>query len=354
MLDVVIVGAGPVGLACAIACKRAGLSARVVEKGALVNSLIGYPTNMEFFSTPELLEIGDHPFTTSRYKPLREEALDYYRRVAEAECLDLALFTRVTGVEGEFGAFRVRTESARPAGISDAEPGVSGDQAESVSAAAASATGIGAEINVLQARAVIVSTGFFDVPNRLNVPGEDLPKVFHYYKEPYRFAGQRVLVVGAKNSAAKAALQCRRNGAEVTMAVRGPALSDSIKYWLRPDLENRIAEGAIRAYFNTSVSRITPSAVHLETAEGAVRLENDFVLAMTGYRPDYAFLRTLEIDEAEDEARTPAYDPETFETNRPGLFLAGTVCGGLKTGRWFIENGRFHAESIVRHLKAVF
>ncbi len=335
MLDAVIVGAGPVGLACAIACKRAGLAIRVVEKGALVNSLIGYPTNMEFFSTPELLEIGDHPFATSRYKPLREEALDYYRRVAEAESLDLSLFTRVTGVEGHVGDFRVRTESARPgAGLGEdlgADPGA----------------GPGAELN---ARAVIVSTGFFDVANLLNVPGEDLPKVSHYYKEPYRFAGQRVLVIGAKNSAAKAALQCRRNGAEVTMAIRGPAISDRVKYWLRPDLENRIAEGSIRAYFNAAVSRITPTEVLLQTPDGAVELQNDFVLAMTGYRPDYPFLRELGIEETDDEARTPVYNPETLETNRPGVFLAGTVCGGLRTGRWFIENGRFHAESIVRRL----
>ena len=324
MLDVIIVGAGPVGLACAIACKRAGLAARVLDKGALVNSLIGYPTNMEFFSTPELLEIGNHPFTTSRYKPLREEALDYYRRVAEAESLDLSLYTRVTGVDGQFGAFRVRTETTR----------VDGPPASD-----------------LEARAVIASTGFFDVANRLDVPGEDLPKVSHYYKEPYRYAGQRVLVIGAKNSAAKAALQCRRNGAEVTMAIRGPALSDSVKYWLRPDLENRISEGAIQAYFNTAVSRITPTSVQLQTPDGALDLENDFVLAMTGYRPDYPFLAELGIEETDDEARTPVYNPETFETNRRGVFLAGTVCGGLRTGRWFIENGRFHAESIARHLK---
>jgi thioredoxin reductase (NADPH) len=202
----------------------------------------------------------------------------------------------------------------------------------------------------LECRAVIVSTGFFDVANLLNVPGEDLLKVSHYYKEPYQFAGQRVVVIGAKNSAAKAALQCRRNGAEVTMVVRGPALSDRIKYWLRPDLENRIAEGAIRACFNSSVERITPETVELRTPGGPEIIGNEFVLAMTGYRPDYAFLSELGIETQNDVSRTPFYSPETFQTNRQGVYLAGTVCGGLRTGRWFIENGRFHADAIVRHL----
>lgn len=331
MLDVVVIGAGPVGLACAIACKRAGLTARVVEKGALVNSLIGYPTNMEFFSTPDLLEIGDHPFSTRHYKPLREEALDYYRRVAQVESLDVALFTRVTGLEGAAGGFRVRTESTRAIGDPEAA---------------------GATVNpsTVRARSVIVSTGFFDVPNRLNVPGEDLPKVSHYFKEPYQFAGQRVMVVGAKNSAAKAALQCRRNGADVTMVVRGPELSDRIKYWLRPDLENRISDGAIKARFSTTVERITPDAVEVRTPGGTEIIGNDFVLAMTGYRPDYGFLSALGIETQDDVAQTPVYSPETFETNRRGVYLAGTVCGGLRTGRWFIENGRFHADAIVRHL----
>lgn len=335
--DVVVIGAGPVGLACAIACKRAGLSVVVVERGGLVNSLIGYPTNMEFFSTPDLLEIGDHPFATSRYKPLREEAIDYYRRVAEAEGLDIRLYTEVVGLDGQRGAFTVRTSSLR------AGPGSAGGVGRADPRPRTAAGDISAD-------AVIVATGFFDVPNMLGVPGEDLPKVTHYYKEPYRYTGGRMLVVGAKNSAAKAALQCRRNGAEVTMAVRGPAISDRVKYWLKPDLENRIAEGAIRAYFDTTVVSISPDAVTLRTPDGELEIENDFVLAMTGYRPDYPFLTDLGIETENDAARTPFYDPETFETNRPGVYLAGTVCGGLRTGRWFIENGRFHAESIVRHL----
>ena len=229
MRDVVIIGAGPVGLACAIEARRQGLQACVVDKGALVNSFVGYPTNMEFFSTPELMEIGDHPFTTVGYKPIREEAIEYYRRVAQAERLDVRLYERVLQVEGERGAFEVVTAKGRHA-----------------------------------ARHVVVATGFFDVPNLLGVPGEDLPKVTHYFKEPFPYVGQRVLVVGAKNSAAKAALACYRHGATVTLVVRGPAVSEGVKYWIRPDLENRIKEGSIAARFNTCVVEIRPGVVVVE------------------------------------------------------------------------------------------
>ncbi len=315
MRDVIIIGAGPVGLACAIEAKRQSLDALVIDKGALVNSFVGYPTNMEFFSTPELMEIGGHPFPTMGYKPVREEAIEYYRRVAHAEGLHLRLYERVLALEGEQGAFEVTTAKARHA-----------------------------------ARNVVVATGFFDVPNRLGVPGEDLPKVTHYFKEPFPYAGQQVVVVGAKNSAAKAALACYRHGASVTLVVRGPALSDSIKYWIRPDLENRIKEGSIRAFFDTTIEAITETTVRLVTSEGALDLDNDFVLALTGYRPDYALLSTLGIATGDDPASTPVYDETTFETNRPGVYLAGTVCGGLRTSRWFIENGRFHAGQIMRHI----
>lgn len=315
MVDVAIIGAGPVGLACAIEARRRGLTSLVIEKGALVNSLAGYPTGMEFFSTPELLEIGDHPFPTQGYKPLREEALDYYRRVADAERLDLALYERVTAVVGEAGAFEVVTVRGRHA-----------------------------------CRFVVAATGFFDHPNRLSVPGEDLPHVTHYFREPYPYARQRVAVIGAKNSAAKAALQCYRHGARVTMLVRGPELSPKIKYWIRPDLENRIAEGSVAAFFGAHVESIEPGVVHVRGPQGPFDVDADWVLAMTGYRPDYSLLATLGVAVGDDEAMTPLVDSETFESSRPGLYLAGTVCGGLRTSRWFIENGRFHAAVIAAHV----
>ena len=315
MYDIIIVGAGPVGLSCAIQAQREGLSALVIEKGALVNSFVGYPTNMEFFSTPDLMEIGGHPFPTMGYKPIREEALDYYRRVAKAEALDVRVYERVLWVEGEQGDFIVHTEGGTYA-----------------------------------CRNVVVATGFFDVPNKLGVPGEGLPKVTHYFKEPYPYAQQQVAVIGAKNSAAKAALACYRHGADVTLVVRGGALSEKIKYWIKPDLENRIKEGSIRALFHTSVVAIEPDVLHLETPDGPLALGNDWVIAMTGYRPDYRFFEALGIEVGDDPARTPIHDPETFETTRPGLYLAGTVCGGLNTSRWFVENGRFHARQIVQHI----
>ncbi len=314
-VDLLVVGAGPIGLACALEATRVGLSARVVEKGAVVNSLVGYPAQMEFFSTPELLEIGGHPLATRRYKPLREEAIDYYRGVADREGLDLRLGERVVRADGEAGAFTVVTDRGQHA-----------------------------------ARAVAVATGFFDQPNRLGVPGEELPHVAHYYREPYAYSRRRVVIVGAKNSAAKAALDARRHGADVTLVVRGPEVSPSVKYWLRPDLVNRIAEGAITAFFHTTVERITPEAVDLATPDGPQTIPADFVLALTGYRPDYALFDALGIATTADDACAPVFDDDTMQTNRPGVYVAGTVCGGLATSRWFIENGRVHAARIAAHL----
>lgn len=314
-LDVLIVGAGPVGLACGLAAQHQGLTARIVDQGALVNSLIGYPTNLELFSTPELIEIGGHPFATRLYKPTREEAIDYYRGVARAERLELCLYEKVLEVEGEKDHFVVLTEKGRHA-----------------------------------CRRVVVATGFFDVPNLLGLEGEEPPRVIHYYKEPYAYAGQRVAVVGAKNSAAKVALDCYRNGAQVTLIHRQAGLSDRVKYWLRPDLENRVKEGSIRAFFGSTITAIEPEQLRLATPEGPQVIGNDFVIAMTGYRPSYPFLEALGIVIGGDVARTPVFDPVTFETNRPGMYLAGTVCGGLHTGRWFIENGRHHAEQIAHHI----
>lgn len=314
-VDLLVVGAGPVGLACAIEAARQGLSARVVDKGALVNSIVGYPPRMEFFSTPELIEIGGHPFPTAGYKPTREEAIEYYAGVVRVEDLDVRLYERVASVEGERNAFRVVTDRGEH-----------------------------------PCRRVVLATGFFDVPNRLGLSGEEPPRVVHYYHEPYAYTGQRVAVIGGKNSAVKAALDCYRHGAEVTLVHRGEGLSDRVKYWLRPDLENRIAEGSVRAYFGARVTAIEPGRLRLGTTQGERSIENDFVIAMTGYRPDYPLLEAVGVEWADDDAQTPVYDPRTFETNRAGIYLAGTVCGGLRTGRWFIENGRHHARQIAAHI----
>jgi thioredoxin reductase (NADPH) len=306
-----------VGLACALEIQRKGLTVTVVDKGALVNSIVGYPTNMEFFSTPELLEIGGHPFPMASYKPHREDALDYYQRVAAAEKLDLRLYERVTGLRGQADDFVVETTK--------------GD---------------------IATRSVVVATGFFDVPNTLGIPGEDLPHVNHYYKEPYAHAGREVVVIGAKNSSAKAALALARSGARVTLVVRGAEVSESVKYWIRPDLLNRIKEGRIKAYFNTTITAITPTTIEVNTPDGPRSLPAHYVYALTGYRPDYTLLTdmlALPLDE-NDAARPPIFDPATHETARPGVYVAGTVCGGLATSRWFIENGRHHAQLIAAAL----
>jgi thioredoxin reductase (NADPH) len=315
MADVLVIGAGPVGLACAIAASRLGLSTRVIDKGTLVNSIVGYPAMMEFFSTPELIEIGGYPFAIPHYKPTREDAIEYYRAVAARERLDVRLYERVLEVEGRRGDFTVRTSR-----------------------------------ETHRARHVVIAIGFFDQPTLLGVEGEHLPKVTHYYREPYAYVGQQVAVIGARNSAAKAALDCHRHGAHVTLIVRSSALSERIKYWIRPDLENRIKEGSITAYFDTTVQAIRDSGLLLRTPDGDREIANDWVLAMTGYRPDFDFLGRVGVTFSSDAARTPTYDEVSFETNRPGLYIAGTVCGGYDTGRWFIENGRFHAQQIALHI----
>jgi thioredoxin reductase (NADPH) len=314
-LDVAVIGAGPVGLACAIEARRRGLTVRVFDKGTLVNSIYGYPTNMEFFSTPDLIEIGGYPFPVQHYKPTREDALEYYRGVAAREQIELSLYDRVDRLDGERGRFVVGAAS--------------GDHL---------------------ARFVVLATGFFDFINRLGVPGEDLPKVTHYYKEPFPYVGQDVALVGARNSAAKAALDCYRHGARVTLVVRGAALSEKIKYWIKPDLENRIKEGSITAFFSTTVQEIRRDALLLHTPDGPREITNQWVLAMTGYHPDFDLLQRFGVTFSDDAWRTPLYDETTFETRRPGIYIAGTVCGGYQTGRWFIENGRFHARQIAEHL----
>ena len=310
-----IIGAGPVGLACAIEARREGLSALVIDKGALVNSIVGYPAQMEFFSTPDLIEIGGHPFAVQGYKPTREEGLEYYRGVAAREEIAVRLYERVLDVRGSKGSFTVVTEKAE-----------------------------------YPARHVVVATGFFDLPNRLRVPGEDLPHVTHYYREPYGYVQQKVAIIGAKNSAAKAALDCYRHGAQVTMVIRAGEIHSNVKYWIKPDLENRIKEGSIKAFFNSTVERITDRVIVIRTPDGLKELQNDWVLALTGYHPDYTFLERLGIRIGDDTYRTPLVNEASFESSRPGLYLAGTVCGGYLTNRWFIENGRFHARQIARHM----
>ena len=313
--DVIIVGAGPVGLACALEARRRGLSARVLDKGTLVNSIVGYPTSMEFFSTPDLIEIGGYPFPVQRYKPTREDALEYYRGVAMREPIDLSLYDQVTSIDGDRGNFIVRSTTGEH-----------------------------------PARFVVIATGFFDQPNHLGVPGEDLSKVTHYYREPFAYVGQEVAVIGARNSAAKAALDCYRHGARVTLIVRGSGLSEKIKYWIKPDLENRIKEGSITALFDTTVEEVRERSLVVRGVGGSREIANDWVLAMTGYHPDFGFLERAGVTFAADRFRTPIYDEATFETARPGLYIAGTVCGGYQTGRWFIENGRFHARQIAAHM----
>ncbi len=314
-MDLLVVGAGPVGLACALEARRAGLTHVVLEKGALLNTLVAWPTHVVFFSTPELLEIGGHPFVSAGPKPTRREGLDYYRKVAAAERLDVRLATRVLSVAPSDAGFAAETSAG-----------------------------------TFAARAVVLATGFFDTPNLLGVPGEDLPKVSHYYREPYAHAGTDVLVVGGKNSAVEAALDLYRHGARVTMAVRGPAFGTSVKYWLKPDVENRVKEGSIRAFFETQVVAIAPRAITLRTGGTGREIPNDFVYALTGYRPDFPFLRACGICVTED--LEVVHDPATMETDVPGLYVAGVVAAGRHIGRLFIENGRAHAAMIVRHLLA--
>jgi len=308
--DVLIIGAGPIGMACAIEAKRAGLSYVIVEKGALVNSLYNYPVFMTFFSTSQRLEIGGVPFVSINPKPNRNEAVEYYRRVAEKFSLNLHLFERVEKVEkNAAGNFEVQTSKTR-----------------------------------YRSRYVIISTGFYDIPVMMNIPGESLQKVTHYYKDPHLYAFQNVVVVGANNSAIDAALETYRKGANVTLVIRGGEIGSYVKYWVRPDIENRIAAGEIKVHFHSELIAVEETAVHLRTPDGDLRLPNDFVIAMTGYQPDFEMLNRLGVRRTDDQR--PTYNPETMETNMEGLYLAGVVCGGMDTHKWYIENSRVHAEQI--------
>ncbi len=313
--DVIIIGAGPIGLACGIEAKKAGLSYLIIEKGCLVNSLFNYPQNMTFFSTSERLEIGGVPFVSNNAKPVRAEALEYYRRVALKFQLKINLFEEVFSVDGECGNFTLTTAKAS-----------------------------------YKAKNIILSTGFYDIPALMNIPGETLSKVFHYYKDPHFFAMQKVVVVGASNSSVDAALECYRKGAEVSMVIRGKEIGDRVKYWVKPDIQNRIQEGNIKAYFNSYLLEVKGSEVIINTPEGNVNIKNDFVLALTGYQPNFALLQKLGVNLSKNTQKYPEHNSETMETNRKGLYLAGVVCGGMDTHLWFIENSRIHAEKIISHI----
>ncbi len=313
--DVLIIGAGPIGLACGIACTEAGLSYLIVDKGPLVNSLYNYPLNMTFFSTSDRLEIGNVPFISHSPKPTRSEALEYYRRVALHWKLNISLYESIQDVEKENDFFFVRSSK-----------------------------------QVYKARNIVIATGFYDLPNLMNIPGEGLQKVHHYYKEAHIYFGQRIVVVGAANSAVDVAMETWRKGADVTMVIRDEQIRESVKYWIKPDVENRIAEGSIKAFFNAHLVEIRPNEVDIQTESGIETIPNDFVLAMTGYLPDFAFLTGIGIQIGEDEFKTPVHDPATMETNVPGVYLAGVICGGLKTNKWFIENSRIHADLIIKDI----
>ncbi len=311
-LDIVIVGGGPIGIACGLEAKKKGLRYLIIEKGPIVNSLFNYPINMQFFSSSERLEIDGIPFISKEAKPKRNEALEYYRRIVTGNQLSIHLFELVESVQKTDTGFSVLTNKD----------------------------------NYL-ADHVIVATGFYDLPNTLGIPGESLPKVSHYYKDPHFYASQKLAIVGASNSAIDAALECWRKGSEVTLIIRGPEVGQRVKYWVRPDVINRIGEGSIKAYYNSTLKEVREGEVVVDTPEGTIHLENDFVLALTGYMPNFEFLQKLGIQLSEDEKRLPQYNHDTMETNVEGLYLAGVICGGMETHKWFIENSRIHAPMIV-------
>ncbi|MBO9155097.1 YpdA family putative bacillithiol disulfide reductase [Chitinophaga sp. GCM10012297] len=314
-VPLIIIGGGPIGLACALAAQKEGLDYLILEKGCLVNSLYRYPLNMTFFSTSERLEIGGIPFVSNNAKPTRPEALEYYRRVALSKEININLFEKAESIRSNGEGYTIITNKDH-----------------------------------YSAKNIIIATGFYDIPNLLNIPGETLPKVTHYYKDPHFYATQKVIVVGANNSAVDAALETYRKGAEVTMVIRENEIGKRVKYWVKPDIENRIKECSIKAYFHSVLTNIRETEADILTPDGVVTVKNDFVIAATGYQPDFNFLESTGITLSEDAVRAPAYNPETMETNLPGVYLAGVVCGGMNTHIWFIENSREHADRIIRHI----
>lgn len=319
-LDVVIVGAGPTGLACGIELQRRAISAAIFDKGCVVNSIYNYPTNMVFFTTPELLEIGELPMTSLNEKPGRTEALKYYRRVTDHYRLPVHQYERVVAIDGEDGRFVVRTETAAQ------------------------------DRNCYGTKKIILATGYYDIPRKLNVPGEHLDKVLHYYREPHPYYEQDVLVVGGKNSAAIAALELHWTGARVTLVHRGEGMHANVKYWIKPNIENRIKNGEIKGYFRSHIEEIRQDQVILATPEGEITLKNDFVFAMVGYRPDFEFMSSHGIH-LDPETQRPRTNPDTLESDRAGIYLAGVVVAGMHTNEIFIENGRFHGKQIAEAIR---
>ena len=310
--NIIIIGAGPIGLACGIEAAKRKLSYLILEKGCLVNSLFHYPTNMVFFSTSDRLEIGDIPFVSHGDKPTRRESLEYYRRVADSWKLKIKTYEKVQNVETLGNQYKIITNK-----------------------------------DIYSTSKIIIATGFYDYPNLLNIPGEEKPKVKHYFDEAHPYAYLKLVIIGGGNSGVDVALETFRRGSEVTMVIREPNLKEGVKYWVRPDIENRIEEGSIKAYFNSEVSEIRDDEVDIKTSKGLFTVKNDFVFAMTGYHPDYTFLKNAGIEISNDEKQIPYFNEKTFETNKPGIYLAGVVCGGMDTGRWFIENARYQAMNIL-------
>jgi len=316
MYDILIIGGGPIGLSCGLAAQKEGLNYLILEKGCLTNSLYNYPLYMTFFSTSDKLEIGGVPFVSISAKPIRPEALEYYRRVAVSNQLNINLFETVEDIMPSGQTYTVHTSKG-----------------------------------LYTAKNIIIATGFYDIPNKLNIPGEDLPKVSHYYKDPHFFATQKVVVIGANNSSVDAALETYRKGADVTMVIREDGIGKRVKYWVKPDIENRIAEGSIKAYTHSTLQAVRQNEVDILTPEGLITIENDFVLALTGYQPNFSFLEKAGILLSQDEKKHPTYNADTMETNMPGIYLAGVVCGGMDTHVWFIENSRDHADKIISHIR---
>jgi thioredoxin reductase (NADPH) len=316
--ELIIIGGGPIGIACGLEAQKRGLDYLILEKGTLVNSLFHYPANMQFFSSSEKLEIDNIPFISKEAKPKRDEALEYYRRIVTSNELHIRLFEKVeSALKKADGLFHIKTSKG-----------------------------------AYTSNYLIVATGFYDLPNLLNVPGENLEKVSHYYKDPHFYAMQKLAVIGASNSAVDAALECYRKGAEVTMIVRGPSIGKRVKYWVKPDIENRIKEGSVKACFNAEVVAIEEDHIVIDQHGKQTSIPNDYVLALTGYRPHFKFLSDLGINLSDDGKYYPEYNEKTMETNSPGLYLAGVICGGMDTHLWFIENSRIHAQMIMDDLES--